>query len=178
MTDDSGILTEKFTQRDYMELPEGFPAELIEGAFVREPAPTRWHQRVVFRIATRLESVAGTGTVVVSPVDVFVDEHNVLQPDVLVSRPEDAVTPDSPPGAVPVLAVEVLSPATASRDRDAKTAIYLRAGVREVWLVDPDAGTVEVHTADAVCRYAEAERAQSDAVPGFSLSWQDLAQRS
>jgi Uma2 family endonuclease len=178
---DTRVRTEKFTQRDYMQLPEGFPAELIDGDFVREPAPTRWHQHVVLEIAKRLDAAVGSGRVVVSPVDVFVDDWNVLQPDVLVSRPEDA-TAGSPPGAVPMLAVEVLSPSTACRDRDAKTALYLRAGVHEVWLVDPDAGTVEVHIGAVggegggagVRRFAAADRAHSSAVPGFSLAWRDL----
>lgn len=175
---DTRVRTEKFTHRDYMQLPEGFPAELIDGEFVREPAPTRWHQGVVLEIAIRLQAIAGRGRVVVSPVDVFVDDWNVLQPDVLVSRPEDAAAPGSPAGAVPILAVEVLSPSTARRDREAKTAIYLRAGVREVWLVDPDAGTVEVHTPPEVRRFARDERAASEAVPGFSLAWRDLELRS
>jgi Uma2 family endonuclease len=37
---------------------------------------------------------------------------------------------------VPDLAVEVLSPGTASRDRREKKAIYEKNGVREYWLVD------------------------------------------
>ena len=79
------------------------------------------------------------------------------------------------PGAVPVLAVEVLSPSTAARDREAKTAIYLRAGVLEVWLVDPDSGSVEVHSPTGVARFDGARRAASVAVPGFTLAWSDLA---
>ena len=37
---------------------------------------------------------------------------------------------------MPDLAVEVLSPNTASRDRGEKKAIYERNGVREYWLID------------------------------------------
>jgi len=174
---DTRIRTEKFTLRDYLNLPEGYPAELIDGDFVKEPAPTRWHQRLALEICLRLRALVGPARVVLSPVDVFVDDWNVLQPDVLVTAPEDAVTPDSPPGAIPILAVEVLSPSTARRDREAKTAIYLRAGVREVWLVDPDAGTVEVHATAGVMKCAGDERAASRVVEGFTLAWSDLAPR-
>jgi Uma2 family endonuclease len=76
---------------------------------------------------------------------------------------------------IPLLVVEVLSPSTVRRDRDRKTGIYLRAGVREVWLVDPDAGTVEVHTEGGVERQAGESRASSVVLPGFTLAWSDLA---
>jgi Uma2 family endonuclease len=76
--------------------------------------------------------------------DVWIDRHNVLQPDVLVTAAP--LPPDAGRVGVPLLAVEVLSASTAERDRGVKTATYLRAGVAEVWLVDPDAGTVEVRT--------------------------------
>ena len=170
-----GTLTEKFTRRDYMRLPEGFPAELIEGDFVKEPPPTPWHQGLVVAIAMRLVAVVGRSRVLVAPTDVSVDDWNVLQPDVLVRAPGDAVTGPSARPSLPVLVVEVISPSTARRDRERKTAIYLRAGVEEVWLVDPDRGTVEVHTrARAELRRGD-EAAESRAVPGVRFSWNDLS---
>lgn len=172
---DTQVRAEKFTRRDYMRLPEGFPAELIEGDFVREPAPSYWHQRIVQRLTTRVAAVAGADRVLFAPADVFVDEWTVLQPDLLVTRPEVLVGPRTESIGVPVLVVEVLSPATVRRDRDLKTGICLRAGVREVWLVDPDAGTVEVHTAGGVERHAGESRATSVVLPGFTLAWSDLA---
>ena len=30
----------KYTVDDYLSLPEGFPAELLDGRLVKEPAPT------------------------------------------------------------------------------------------------------------------------------------------
>jgi Uma2 family endonuclease len=172
---DTDIRTEKFTRRDYMRLPEGFPAELIEGDFIREPAPTWGHQRLISRIHARLVAVAGTDRVLPAPADVSIDEWNVLQPDVLVTPPDAPVQPGQESGGVPLLVVEVLSPSTAGRDRDWKTRIYLRAGVAEVWLVDPDARMVEVHTLGSVERVADASRATSAALPGFTLAWSDLA---
>lgn len=43
---------------------------------------------------------------------------------------------------------EVLSPSTATFDRDAKMPVYAREGVRHAWLVDPLARTLEVFTLD------------------------------
>jgi Uma2 family endonuclease len=45
---------------------------------------------------------------------------------------------------VPDLVVEILSKTTASRDRGEKKAIYANNGVRELWLVDPRARTLQV----------------------------------
>ena len=44
------IMAALFTRIDYNRLPQGFPAQLIEGAFVEEPAPTYGHQNVVGRL--------------------------------------------------------------------------------------------------------------------------------
>ena len=138
----STLQTCRYTRADYMRLPEGFPAELIDGMLVKEPSPTRWHQELVLRLVRSIERQIGVGRVVISPIDVFVDDHNVLQPDV-------AVLPEGTPVdlvhiPIPELVAEVLSPSTAGRDRTMKTDIYLRAGVKEVWLVDPETETVEI----------------------------------
>jgi len=42
--------------------------------------------------------------------------------------------------------IEILSPATAERDRTYKKTLYARHGVREYWIVDPEEKTVEVMT--------------------------------
>ena len=44
----------------------------------------------------------------------------------------------------PALVVEVISPSTASKDRELKRRIYAEHGVSEYWLVDPDACTISV----------------------------------
>ncbi len=45
---------------------------------------------------------------------------------------------------VPPLVVEMLSPSTGDRDRDAKRRWYADLGVQEYWLVDLDREVVEV----------------------------------
>jgi Uma2 family endonuclease len=48
---------------------------------------------------------------------------------------------------VPDWVCEILTPATATKDRDIKMPLYLRRGVRHAWLVDPDAQTLEAFEA-------------------------------
>jgi Uma2 family endonuclease len=157
-----------FTRDDYMKLPEGFPAQLIDGELIREPAPTYNHQRTVGKLHLLIcRLMRDDRLVVLSPIDVFVDRYNVLQPDVLVL---DAPLPrDVPEVGIPAIVVEVLSPSTAFRDRHTKRRIYLDAGVREVWLVDPVKETVEVHTREDSETYALDEPAVSPTVPGLSF---------
>ncbi len=73
-TDMENMLTVKFTRADYERLPEGYPVELIDGQLVKEPAPTFGHQWIVGRFHVEFYSLVGAGRIVVSPIDVFVDE--------------------------------------------------------------------------------------------------------
>ena len=162
-----------FTLEHWRALPEGFPAILMDGAFLREPAPTYGHQWFADEIA-RLLHAALPGRVATSPIDVILGEATALQPDVLVTREGVHVALDGSPECVPILVVEVLSPSTAERDRGPKCAAYLRGGVAEVWLVDPDDRTIEVVTAERRATFAAGETARSAVVPEFELRWPDI----
>lgn len=77
-----------------------------------------------------------------APFEVVLAMDTVFQPDVLVARREDFSERDLP--AVPLLAVEVLSPSTRLFDLNTKKARYEQAGVASYWVVDPDPGTPSV----------------------------------
>ena len=47
------------------------------------------------------------------------------------------------------IAIEVISPSTASYDRRTKSDTYRAMGIRELWLVDPDMKEIEVRSFDA-----------------------------
>ena len=176
MLETDPILTEPFTRNDYQQLPEGFPAELLDGRLVRSPSPTFWHQTLVGKIMSRLQRLVDPPRVVPSPIDVFIDRYNVLQPDVIVVAEEDRARPGARIAPLPVMVFEVLSPSTARRDRLVKAGTYLRAGVREVWLIDPDGGEIEVRAPDGEARFSGDEDAGSTVLPEFRLSWNALSQ--
>lgn len=157
-----------FTRADYARLPEGFPAQLVEGLLVKEPSPTYGHQSLASRIHVRLAALAGDALALQAPCDVGLDEFNVYQPDVLVLRA--APPAEAHDVGIPLLAVEVLSPATALRDRRVKRKRLLEAGVAEVWLVDPATRTVELDDATGHRVASGDETLESTAVDGFALT--------
>jgi Uma2 family endonuclease len=79
-----------------------------------------------------------------SPADIQLGPRTLVQPDlfIVVSDPEHRFR-DWADAPVPLLAVEILSPSTAARDRGKKRRLYLEAGVEEYWIVDLDARLVE-----------------------------------
>src|SRR4030095_13996531 len=108
------ILKQKATLADYKKLPEGAPFELIGGNLVEEPSPTYGHQDLVTGIASRLRIHAdqlGLGKIIVAPMDVYLDEANVFQPDILFIAKENLsrIERDGIHGA-PDMVIEILSP--------------------------------------------------------------------
>ena len=141
----------KFTYKDYRSLPESEIKryELMEGELVTLPSPGLKHQiisRNLEFILYRFVQGKNLGTVIHAPLDAHLGE-DVVQPDVIfISRQRyDIITEEEIRGA-PDLTVEILSPATAERDRTYKRTLYARGGVQEHWTVDPGKETTEVLT--------------------------------
>ncbi len=148
----------KLTYEDYRQLPDdGKRYEIIEGELYVTPSPTTQHQRVVFELAKWLDSFVrgrSLGEVLIAPLDVVLSEHTVVQPDIVFVSAErlDRVRENGIFGA-PDLVVEVVSASTRERDAGLKKRLYLRSGVVEYWLVDPEEGTLTVVRAGAERTY-------------------------
>ncbi len=144
----SRVMTRRWTYADYCKIPPDRKRhEIIDGRHYLNPVPSPDHQsvggRLFFELFGNIEK-AERGRVFMSPIDVHLGPGSVVQPDlvVLVGRNASIVGPRKVTG-VPDLLIEVLSPSNRSYDRRRKFARYERAGVREYWLVDPAAHTVE-----------------------------------
>jgi len=161
------IMFPPFTRAQYDQLPEGFPAQLVDGVLLHDPAPLPGHQALVGAIFLAIVPLVGLKRAFVSPLDVALDDLNVLQPDVVVWEAPPAL--DRRATDVPSVVFEVLSPSNRRLDRQVKSGKYLAAGVREVWLVDPERQTVEVRTATARQIHRGAEEARSKAIEGFAV---------
>ena len=138
----------KFTVKDYMSTPEGARYQLLDGEMILAPSPTSRHQNIVLRLSLALSQFVqanSLGRVWFAPLDVVLSNYDVAQPDILfVSNARSGIVTEANIQGAPDLVVEILSPGTATYDRGYKQALYSRHNVREYWLVDPDADTVEV----------------------------------
>ena len=148
-------LDPRFTYGDYVQWQGDERWELIDGrSWLMSPAPSRLHQEIVTELSRQARNGldASPCKVYSAPIDVrFPDDdeanediRTVLQPDLVVVCDPGKLDEKGVRGA-PDWLLEVLSPATSSRDRIEKRDVYLRHGVREYWIVDPDARTVLVH---------------------------------
>ncbi len=132
------------TIEELLALPEDHMRhELLDGVHVVTPAPTRLHQRVLWEFNDQLGKALRKPSgleVLFSPADIRLGPRTLVQPDLFIVPRDNREWADVP---VPFLALEVLSPSTASRDRNTKRRLYLEAGVEEYWIVDIDARVVE-----------------------------------
>lgn len=131
----------EYTLEDYYALPDDNRIELIDGVIYDMSAPSLTHQSVageIYRqIANFILENKGNCKAFVSPVDVQLDCDNktMVQPDVIIVCDRDKITDKCVVGA-PDFVLEVLSPATRSKDCIKKLDKYMEAGVREYWMVD------------------------------------------
>ena len=79
-------LPRKYTAKDYFNLPEGSPYQLIEGELIMTPSPYTVHQA----ISRNLEIIIANhvkknklGYVYYAPIDVYMDNKNAYQPDII-----------------------------------------------------------------------------------------------
>ena len=139
-----------FTAQDYWALPEGTRAELIEGELYNMAPPNRKHQEIVsgliWLLCDYIQRKGGPCKAYVSPfaVNLNADDSTYVEPDVLVVCDPAKLSDRGCEGA-PDFVVEVVSPSSVCMDYVKKLNLYLEAGVREYWIVDPDKAMTTVY---------------------------------
>lgn len=135
---------------DYYQLPEYEQhdlIQLIEGEVIISMPPIPRHQEIVMAILSLLLPLAKQlgGKVWAAPIEVYLDEHNIYEPDVFyLSATSRCKREAKRLVGPPELVIEVLSPGTARYDRREKYKAYEQHQVNEYWIVDPVHETVEV----------------------------------
>lgn len=159
MPRDDGMLTQMpekpsgrpATYQDLLAVPDNLVAEILDGELYTSPRPAPRHA-----VASASLTVAVVppynfgrggpgGWLIVGEPEIHL-ASDVVVPDLAGWRrermphlPTEAYFPTAPDWAC-----EVLSPSTRRIDRRKKLPIYAREHVSHLWLVDPDARTVEV----------------------------------
>ncbi|HRN57836.1 MAG TPA: Uma2 family endonuclease [Agriterribacter sp.] len=132
-----------YTYADYVQWEGQW--ELIDGIpYAMSPSPVPKHQRITGNLLSefRMQLKNCKKCAVYQPVDYRVADDTILQPDMLIIC--GAVTKkylDFPPALV----AEILSPATALKDRHTKHGIYEAQGIPYFIIISPDTEEVEIY---------------------------------
>ena len=153
----SSIGTKRLTYEAWRALPETKQRyEIVDGVLTMPPGPTPTHQWIMMELAVRLREFVNErdlGVVLAAPVDLVIqrDPLRTRQPDILYLSAER--TGIRGPAELrelqfleipPDLVSEVLSPSNTRRDIEDKLEDYRQIGVKECWLISPEAETIEV----------------------------------
>jgi len=132
----------KLTYEDYLLFPEdGNRHEILDGEHYVTAAPYPKHQSIVAELTGWIVPFVRRrrlGRFLPAPVDVLLDAHDIVQPDLLfISNASIKILTEKNIQGAPDLVVEVLSDSTRKRDEGIKLERYELLGVQEYWVVDP-----------------------------------------
>lgn len=143
-----------YTSEDYWNLPNDERAELIDGQLYNMAPPSRIHQKLVMKLSAsiqqHIDSKGGSCEVYPAPfaVNLNADDKTYVEPDISVICDKNKLTDRGCSGA-PDLVIEVVSPSSSRMDYIIKLNLYMAAGVREYWIVDPPRKRTTVYHLEA-----------------------------
>ena len=141
----------RFSADDYEKMAEAGilvedeRLELIEGDILRMSPIGKFHvwcvARLNYLLTRRLENQA----VILIQSPIRLDDHSEPEPDVTVVRPQEQFFGVDLPTPADILLLIEVSDSSLAYDRDVKLALYARAEIPEVWLVDLNTDTLTLY---------------------------------
>ena len=124
--------------------------EIIGGEKFMSPPASVYHNDVIGRLYAELRMYLrkkNLGYIFTDNLDVHLPDGNLFKPDLTVVKKENAAIINWQSGiyGVPDMVVEVFSRATRKKILTVKKDIYEKNGVKEYWIIDPRAKTVDVY---------------------------------
>jgi len=132
----------RYTYSDYLLWDDDKRRELIDGVPYLMAAPSWQHQGILGKLFLQFGNFLEDKSckVFFAPFDVRLNadtlDDTVVQPDLLVVC-DHSMLNDAGCKGVPDMVVEILSPSTLQYDKITKFNTYLKAGIREYWIIDP-----------------------------------------
>lgn len=174
--------TRVITDEELLRLPkDGNKYEAVDGGL--RVSPAGWlHERIVARLIGRLVAFVERerlGDVLGSNVLYVLPSGNKRGPDVSFVA-ADRLGPGAVgvafPQLVPDFAVEVLSPGDSPRQVLDKVGEYLQAGVRLVWIIDPERRHAAIYRSMTSVREigGDGNLDGEDLLPGFRCSLAEI----
>ncbi|HYN78734.1 MAG TPA: Uma2 family endonuclease [Lamprocystis sp. (in: g-proteobacteria)] len=169
-------------------LPEGLTGEILNGQLYTQPRPGGPHVVTATSLADELVSPfqkgrggPGSWWIAAGPELHFIHDTEVDVPDLAGWRRSrlPLIPKDHRFTLVPDWVCEILSPSTASKDREVKMPTYAYFGVAYAWLIDPLAHTLEAYALEGgtwreIGRFAGASRVSVAPFDAVTIDLGDL----
>ena len=180
------IATTLVTADEFSAMAHERPSELIRGEIVEMTSPGSRHGKVCSNVSFLLETWArqqnSRWCVISNDAGVRTERDaetdSVRGPDVYAIRNDRLPDGELPVGhmsVAPELCVEVLSPSDRWPDVLSKVSELLRAGVHEMWVIDPAHRRVHLYRSDDEPTVLDPdENLTSTALPGLAFAVQEL----
>lgn len=158
------VLRRRFTVDEYYRMAEADilheddRVELIEGEIVEMAPIGSRHASCVKRLNSLLSQRLRDQVLISVQDPIRLGEHSEPQPDITLLLPRSDFYSGAHPGAADVLLAVEVADTSVEYDREAKAPLYARSGIRETWLVDLDAGVVEVYRDPSPQGYRQTQR--------------------
>ncbi|MDR3568938.1 MAG: Uma2 family endonuclease [Syntrophobacteraceae bacterium] len=178
----------KATYEDLYSIPENTIGEIINGALIVSPRPSRRHTYAASALETNLAAPyqfgrgggPGGWIIIVEP-EIGLAEH-IMVPDLAGWRKQRFPVEEDHNwiSATPDWICEILSPKTASLDKAEKMPIYARYGVEYAWIIDPMLKTLDVYRLESegwwrlVWSYGENDKMRAEPFKEVEIDLGDL----
>lgn len=178
-------LVKTYTLEEFWALPEPpdhSKLELIAGVLYMTPPPGKTHDNAASKLNRLLSEYLirskDAGTLYIPRAAIWTSAHTYLEPDLFYVSAETEAQLDPDHRTTADLVIEVISPGSAIYDRNTKADTYGALHIRELWLVDEVAETIEVRNQTgsgfgAGTIYIKGEQLHSSVLPDLEL---DVAQ--
>ncbi|MDR1904000.1 MAG: Uma2 family endonuclease [Treponema sp.] len=143
----------RYTYSDYLEWGAEERYEIIDGEAYMMSAPSISHQGISRELILQFGNFlkGKPCQVFAAPLDVRLfpaedeSDDTIVQPDILVVCDESKLADNRSCRGAPDLVIEILSPSNTAGVMFLKFHKYLKAGVREYWVVNPETKVIQVH---------------------------------
>ena len=175
----------RYTYADYLEWEGPQRYQLFNGEVFQMASPSVEHQAISGEIFYQFYNwLKGKPCrVFAAPLDLRLfpkkdkSDNTIVQPDLLVVCDNNKIDKGSINGA-PDLVIEIVSPSNSHSELFLKFQYYLKAGVREYWVIDPQRKNVQVHLYEnshyITTLYEDNECIPVTILPGLEIATEDL----
>ena len=171
---------QRFTVEDYYKMAEAGilkpedRVELINGEIIKMSPIKSQHAGHVTRLNALLSKLIGDNALVSVQNPIRIDNFSEPEPDIALLKPVSHFYIEGHPEPKDVFLLIEVADSSLRYDQKVKLALYARAGIPEVWIINLLARCVEVYRQPEAGRYLDREIVNPDGVlrlVAFDLSF-------